>query len=117
MARIVGNLAQPINQSSIASIALTLTDLTLGVILLSAFPISVLSAISNGLVQSDPRWQKDSPSFLGPDGLWGYNFLFTLPAANFVNSGDTYQIDVAFTPNIGEQWRIVYQIKTVPVYG
>ena len=117
MARISGPLGKTVIQSDLTEIAITLTDLATGEAIVERLSLSLSAVVVNGLIQNDPRWSKDSAEFPGPDGLWGYNFLTTIGAASILNGGDRYQADVAFTPVVGEQFRVVFQFTPVTVYG
>jgi hypothetical protein len=51
---------------------------------------------------SDPPWTTDST---------GYNFLATLPGAQFQNADDIYMIEIEITPNSGDPIAEVWTIK------
>lgn len=117
MARVLGNLGQPITQASISSIAYGVWDLNAGVVL-GTGTFSVVNSVYNSLIQNDPRWTRDSAAFPNPvDGAWGYNWIGTLPAATFPAAviqpaarpypvpqpkPNRIHVEVAFTPVTGE---------------
>jgi hypothetical protein len=107
-ARVVGNLGIPITPATIASIAWQVSDLTAGVVLGSGSLVVGMVVFPN-LIQTDPRWIWDSAARPGPDGAWGYNFLYVLaaslfplptlqPGSQFVQP-DQLQADIVMTPN------------------
>jgi hypothetical protein len=113
LARILGQNAQPLTYESLASIAITVTDLTSGAVLASNAPL-VPSAVVFDQLQYDPRWTKDTPQAPAPpvplgDGLSGYNFLTVIPAAWNPTIGDTIQARVTFTPLVGQPLVQVWQ--------
>lgn len=124
LARIVGAKATPISQATISSVTVQVTDLskealTVGSGNIATHSPAVASVIFNALQQGDPLWEGnggDSSIAPGKDKLWGYNFLFTVPAADFGNSGDLFQVDVKVVPVSGEPFRIRVKIPTDPVY-
>ena len=121
LARILGTNGLPITPASIASIAWTLTDLTAGTAAGSG-SFAVAGTVQNDLVTNDPRWSWDSPDAPGADGLAGYNFLATLPAANVPVSApgataDRYQLDVHLTDTSGGNFRVSWQFTPVTVFG
>ena len=133
LARIVGNAWVPITRATLSAIAVTVTDLTLEAALLGSGFVATLaptvaSTVFDGL-QTGPPWTKDSQQNPGPDGLFGYNFLYTVPAANFVNAtytvlsgtgvttGDRYRCDVRFTPVAGESFAVAFEFQTLKMYG
>ena len=116
LARVVGSLGLPITQATVTAIAWTLTDLTTGTVVATG-TWTVSSAVYQALVQNDPRWTLDSPARPGSDGLSGYNLLGTIPASAFpvatpvvvppgypAPAPHQYQVDVRYTPAVGEQW-------------
>lgn len=116
-ARILGQDGQPIAQNSIASIAYTVTDVTTGTVIAAAQDLTVADVVFNDLQQTDPRWKWDDENNPGADGLWGYNFQAVIPGSNFVNGGDTYQVDVVFTPTSGNPFRVPFASTPTQVYG
>lgn len=122
LARIVGAGAVPITQATLASLSVVVTDLTKeanspGSGSVATHAVTISQAIFNSLVQGDPQWTKDTVNNPGPDGQYGYNFLFTVPASDFAASGDTFQCDVVYAPVSGQPFRVKYVIKTEKVYG
>lgn len=127
MARIAGVAGNLLTQASVSSISYQVTNLTLGQVAGSG-TLTVSQVVFNSLVQNDPRWTADSASQPGADGLWGYNFLTTLPASIFPVSSvvsppplvaaapQTYQVDIVFTPTSGQPFRVSYQAPVIPVY-
>ncbi|MBY0523432.1 MAG: hypothetical protein K2R98_08530 [Gemmataceae bacterium] len=118
MARIRGQAFALMTQASVASIAYTVTDLTLAANLGSG-TFAVASTIYDSLQQQDGSWTKDSAVNLGQDAAWGYNWKAILPAAAIpvANSGNRMQVDAVFTPVSGEKFRIVFQFPTIKVYA
>ncbi|HLN30481.1 MAG TPA: hypothetical protein VK395_22245 [Gemmataceae bacterium] len=119
MARLVGQGGLPVTQATINSVEVQVTDLTLvqngqaGSV--NTYTPAVASVIFNALQQTPP-WSQDNQYQPGTDGLWGYNFLYVVPAVNFENSGDTFQIDVAFVPAAGEQFEVSFLVPTVKTF-
>lgn len=105
MARVAGNAGVPITRSTLSAIQYALTDLGnplgVGVVTGGLTTLTISTVIFDSLQQSDPRWMLDSAGAPGPDGLWGYNFLATLPASLFTSSNRQH-VDVRFVPLVGE---------------
>ncbi len=130
IARILGNLGTPITRATIASISYVLTDLTNGLTSGSG-TFTVATVVFDNLVQNDPRWTADSPQVPGKDGRTGYNFLATIPAADFSATQLTgapappwqpplprkWQVDVHFTPVSGEPFVVPFLITEVQTFG
>lgn len=126
MARCVGATGSPITQATLSSIGVTVSDIT-NVANLGTFTPSISASVFNSLQQSDPRWTLDSAIAPGPDGLWGYNWLYTIPAttfplttltaANITADPLNYQADVVWTPVSGEQFRAVFRWQVIPAFG
>jgi len=119
MARIVGQGGVLITQATISAVQVVVTDLT-QVLATGSGPVntynpSISSVISNGLQQVLP-WTQDSQANPGPDGLWGYNFNFVVPASCFANSGDIFQADARFTPVTGEAFNVSFKISTLQTF-
>ena len=119
MARILGANRQAITSATISTISYTVTDISTGLNVVSAIAISpVSSAVYDNLQTNDPTW--DADSLLQPsleDGLYGYNFKFTIPAADLTPSGDRFQTDFVFTPVTGQAFRFSVSTQTIKVYG
>jgi hypothetical protein len=125
LARLLGSLATPITQATVASIAWKLSDLTAGTVV-AAGTFVVAATILNALVQNDPRWTADSANSPGPDGLWGYNFAAVLPASTFpatpltgqalLMTPDTLQCDVTFAMQDGTQFVVPYRWTPLAAY-
>jgi hypothetical protein len=116
MARIRGNQGTLITQASILSVGWTCTNLATG-IASGTGTLTVTQVVFNNLQQSDPRWTRDSSDTPGPDGQWGYNFAFALPAAALPSGGVRYQIDAVFVPISGESFRVSWSVVPVTVYA
>lgn len=106
LARILGNAGTPVTQLSLSSIAYTVTDLTTNTAIGSG-TLTVSQVIFDTL-QTDAVWTKDAV---------GYNFKAQLASTLFANGGDTYQVDVAFTPVSGQPFRQSWQFLVQKVYG
>ena len=122
LARIAGNAGVPITQSTLSKIQYALTDLGspigVGVKTGALTTLTITSVVFDSLQQSDPRWTRDSVGSPGPDGLWGYNFLATLPASLFANTNMNRQhIDVKFTPVTGEVFYGQWEWSPLPTYA
>jgi hypothetical protein len=125
MARILGSGGQPLGQASVASIFYVVTNLATGA-QSAAVPLIVSGVVYNDLQQTDPRWTRDSADYPGPDGRWGYNVAFTLPASALPVSVPTpgvttpatrFQVDVEFIPVQGEPFRVSWSLAPVPVFA
>ncbi len=116
MARIRGQDHTLLTQASLSAIAWTLTDLTTGLAVTTG-TFTIASVVFDSLQQGDGSWTKDKRTAPGPDGAWGYNFRAILPAASIAPSGNRFQGDVHFTPATGEPFRVVFQFRTVKVFG
>ena len=123
MARVLGGAGVPVTRASLLSVAWTLTNLSTGAFV-AAGTFAVPSSVFDSPVQGDPRWQLDTPARPGVDGLSGYNFLATLPAAQFPVTPPALgvtppamQCDVLFTPASGEPFRQTFQWASGTVYG
>ncbi len=128
LARLRAAGGQLLTRASVSAISYAVTDLAAGTQLGTAAAADTTS-ISDQLVQGDVRWQEDSQAAPGKDGLWGYNFLLTLPAALFdpilptvpeVLTGPPaptpIQCDVAFTPATGQAFRVVWRWVMLQTY-
>lgn len=127
MARIRGQGGQLLTAESLASITYQVANLTLGTVA-AIGSLTPSQAVSDSLVQNDPRWTMDSSTQPGSDGSWGYNFLGVIPASAFGVSAVSAQpfgpapasvcrIDVVMTPNTGDQpFRVSFQATVLPVY-
>ena len=107
LARLLGNGGTPVTQASLASIAYTVTDLNQGTVIVTGSALTISQVIFDTL-QLAPVWTKDAV---------GYNFLAALPGSLFTNGGDTYQVDVVFTPVTGNPFRQSWQLVLQTVYG
>lgn len=130
MARVVGNQGTPINSATLAAVAYTVQDLTALTNVCGNSPLAIAGTIFDTLQQSDPRWTKDSAQQPGPDGLYGYNFLTTLPARLFaaVNPNTDvnqitgqvtphqYQVQVTYTPQAGEVFLGLWKFTALPTW-
>jgi hypothetical protein len=122
LGRIVGNAGVPITQASLTSpLTIVVTDLTKEAALAGSGAVNTLTPAVSGVVfdslQTGPLWTKDSAAAPGPDGLFGYNFAYLVPAANFNTPGDKYQLDVKFIPVVGEQFVVSFTVPTLKVYA
>jgi hypothetical protein len=135
MARIYGANGQLLTQASLASINWSAYDQTAGILLATGF-FTPAAAVFNSLVQNDPRWVKDSPSnpvqdWPGGPYVSGYNFLGVVPAITFATPGQlpydidpltnainshVVQVDVKFTPVIGEPFQQPYISTPNPAF-
>jgi hypothetical protein len=130
LARIVGQNGQPITQASLSKIQYALTDFGAGVRASTPGPpnpapttgllrtVTISTTVFDALQQNDPRWTKDSAANLGVDGLWGWNFLFTIPLIEsdgiaMLTSGNRQQCTVVFTPVTGQSFRALFQWSMV----
>lgn len=115
LARITDTLGSLITQASVVSIAFTIQDITAGAA--ASPPITGALTVANVLynsLQVSNGWNQDSPAIPGPDGLWGWNFRYVVPAADlaFTVSNDqlgnpqphTFEVDVVFVPIVGENF-------------
>lgn len=129
LARIRGVAGQLVTVASLSSISYTVTDLTAGVQIASNQPLPAPVVIFDALIQGDPRWTRDTPSFPGPDGASGYNFATTLPASLFAQTSlarvgnnplqsdpHRWQVDVAFMDVSGNVFRVVFAFTPVPTW-
>lgn len=117
MARILGANRQAVTSATFSSIAYQVTDITSALPGASGTISPINSAVFDNLQLNDPTWDADSitnPS--AEDGLYGYNFKFTMPAASFMPSGDRFQVDFAFTPVSGQPFRFSVSVPTFQVY-
>ncbi len=115
LARVVGYLGTPITPADVAAISWQVSDLTAGTVL-GTGTFAVASVVFGGLVQTDPRWTRDSQQAPGPDKQWGYNFLAVVPASAFAGPAlvplanayppDQLQADVTMTPASGNPFRL-----------
>jgi len=131
MARLLGNLGTPVTFESLSAIAFNVQALTVNPIASTGSGTLVPSAVVfDSLQQNDARWDRDSASFPGPDGQWGYNFLTPVNHSYFT-AFDTltdplsglpilkphkFQIDFTFTPLIGEPFVVSYQVNPSPTW-
>jgi hypothetical protein len=125
LARLLGNLGTPVTKATLSGIAYKVSDLTTGLVP-GTGTFTVATSIFDALVQNDPRWVRDSARAVGPDGLYGYNFLATLPAATFPAAlltgranlipPDKLHCDVTFTPTSGEAWVVPYEWTPIAAY-
>lgn len=67
-----------------------------------------VSSVIYDTLQTDSRWDADST---------GYNFAWEVPASVFVNGDRKYIIELLVTPGSGEQFHVVFQGTTLPIYG
>ena len=116
MARIRGNNGTLLTQASVSSIVWTCTNLATAIVSASG-TLVVSQSVYNDLQQADPRWTRDSADAPGPDGYFGYNFAFGLPAAALPQGGVRFQVDTVFTPTVGEQFRVSWSFVPVQVYA
>lgn len=114
MARILGANGALLNQISLTSISYLVTDTSTGNPVAQS-TLSIAATVFNNLQQSDPRWTMDSQANPGTDGLWGYNFSFTLPASALPNSV-RYQVDVMFLTVTGGQFIVSWSFVPQKVY-
>lgn len=126
LARVRGANGQLITQSSVASIGYQVVNLATGAIV-DTGTFSPTSAVFNSLVTNDPRWTCDSQQQPGADGASGYNFLGTLPGADFATTtpaapglsattAPVFQCDVRFTGTDGTEFRLSFQFTAYQVY-
>ena len=104
MARVLGTNGAVITQAVVSSIAGTLTNTTAGTSV--TLTVVVATAVFDTL-QTDARWTADST---------GYNFLYTISAANLATPAITYRAEFAFTPTSGEVYHVVFSLKTKALY-
>lgn len=121
MARVLGWDGALLNPGEVATVFVQATDLTAegqvpGSSVIPVHNPDVLNTVL-ALVQDDPAWTMDSADAPGPDGTWGYNVFFLLPAADSAGSGDSFQVDLQIVPTAGEPLTIVFQVPTWKVYG
>lgn len=129
LARILGQLGTPITVATISSITWNVQDLVTQLSTGSG-SFTPSQVVFDSLQVFDPRWNKDSASSPGPDKLWGYNFLASVPASSFtaydvaassavfpsVVTPHTFQVDVEFTPVSGEKFRQPWVFKPIPTW-
>jgi hypothetical protein len=125
LARLLGSLGTLVTKATVSGIAYKVVDLTLGTVL-GTGTFVVASSIFDALVQTDPRWVRDNARAVGPDGLFGYNFLATLPAVTFpaalltgranLTPADRVHCDVTFTPTSGEVFVVPYEWTPIAAY-
>lgn len=119
MARIRGSDGNLITQASLLAIAYSVYDIDAAASLVSSTALTISSVVYDSLQQTDQIWTKDALGRPGTDQEHGYNFKAILPASSVpvASSGNRIQIDVAFTPTSGEQFRLTYKVDTVKVYA
>jgi hypothetical protein len=125
---LLSRLKQPstgalITQSSVSAITYVIQDLTLATQIGSG-TLTVASVVFNALQQSDARWTQDSATLLGSDGLYGYNFAWQVPGANFVFTpaydlqgnpiAHLFKIDVKFVFADGSKLELDHRITVDP---
>lgn len=103
-----------ITQASLSSITYSVYDLTAEESL-GTGTVTISTSVYDALQQDDPGWTKDNAYLaaagLTPDGAWGFNFAFTLPASlnpYTVSSDGTahrLHVDIIFTPVSGDAYR------------
>ena len=127
LGRVLGNNGRPITVATIASIGYNVRDLTTQTNL-AVGALSPAAVLFDSLQQADPRWDKDSATRPGKDGAWGYNFLATLPAAQFATLQDVdmvnsqvnphrCRVDLAFAPVAGEPFRQAFEFTPITTWG
>ncbi len=131
LARVIGQLGQPITPATLTSISYAVTDLVAGTVTTTG-TFSVSGTVFGSLVQNDPRWPFDSVEQPSQSGLSGYNFLATLASTTFALATPSavplgypgqppaarlYQVDVTFVPVAGNSFKQGFRAQVVPSYG
>lgn len=94
MARITGNAGTNITQASLSALTCRVFDSDDdNEEILPAPTITIAATVFDTLQTSDPRWTVDTT---------GYNFKFTIPAANFPTGPRRVQWQFKFTPTSGD---------------
>lgn len=106
MARIYGQAATPITQSTISSVALKVFDVSSSTSVATATPV-VATCIFDTL-QTDAYWTKDAT---------GYNFRYSTLASQVPNGGSRYRFEFTFTPTSGAVFPVVFEVPTMDLYG
>jgi len=106
LGRVVGRGGTVVVQSDINKISYSVFDLDNNNALIIQGTPTVSSVIFN-TPQIDALWTKDNV---------GYNFRHELPAAALVNGDRTYRVEYLFDPNSGEDFFLVYNIKSLNVH-
>ena len=78
---------------------------------------TIANVIYDSLQQDGNMWTKDSAANPGPDGSWGFNYRFVVPATylTVANSGDWHRVHVVITPSAGEKFRLIFEFPTLTV--
>lgn len=103
MARVLGNAGTAITQASLTSIKMDVYDIDdedAPVAIGTQDTLTISSVVFDELVDDDPRWINSGGS------AEGYNFLHTIAATRFANSG-VVRIEYLFDPAAGENFLIV----------
>jgi len=109
MARVTNDSAGNVVRSDVTSIAYNVFDLssTTPGTAVSSDSLTVASVVYNSL-QTGGLWSKDST---------GYNFKDTRPASIFSEPNHRYQIEYIFNPASGEDFPVVFQVLTRPIWS
>jgi hypothetical protein len=103
LARVYDENGNPIAQSSVSSISVSVVNAETTVQTSTASP-AVGDCVYNSM-QQDGRWTQDNI---------GFNLAVPIQSSSF-NSGDTqYEVQITITPTSGDPYRIVAQITTLP---
>ena len=105
MARVLGNDASAVTQSSISSGTYTVHDYYLNTEVTSSTSLTIASVIFDTL-QTDARWSADST---------GYNFRFTVPAASLPSANTVYLVHAVLVPSSGENIPVHWKLTTMEV--
>lgn len=109
MSRVVGNDGALVTQASFGTITYTVYDLstTPKTTVEGPTSLTINSVVFNALQTTtlDPRWTVDTT---------GYNFAFTVPAADLSKGGVVYWVTVNFAPSSGQPFADAWEVRTSP---
>lgn len=105
MARVQGNDGQNIKQADLTAITCKVFDKTDATNV--ATPSITVSAVIFDTLQTDDRWTVD---------VTGYNFRHEQLASVFSGGGRIYRIEYKFDPGSGEDFFVIFEGTTIPVF-
>jgi hypothetical protein len=105
LARLLDNTGNPLQPTEVASINVTVFDMSTSAVITEIVP--TVTAVLNSTVTTGPMWNADST---------GYNFTLPMPGTAFLTGGTSYQVVVAVTPIMGSPTLILFNLECDSVY-